>query len=184
MSINIDETNIIGYPGVILGDLSLADPSGDYLTSFYGNDDEFGFDLVFSKEPTETKTFTVTDVTCDTITDNDFLTVTKIANNTLRFAKSKSPFEQESYDYRLTTSTDVETYSIEDLPNRPATIGIVKWRYPNDPKYIFVTHRFTVNSVDNLNLEYTDAVSIGQYYYWRLIPSLNRFTSLVQEEYE
>ena len=180
MAITFSESNLIGDPGAIPGDLAI--PPKEFLTSFYGNLN-FGFDIILAKPADEEVVYTVTDVVYNSSANTFFLSATKVANNTIRISKVDSPFAIESYDYRLSNSSiDVE-YSIDEVDNLPPVFGMTRWNYPDDPKYVLVNHSITVSGVSSLMVSFSETTTIPQYFYWKLQPALDQFNLLIDKEY-
>ena len=180
MTITFSESNLIGDPGAIPGDLAI--PPTSFLTSFYGNLN-FGLDVTLAKAPDGEVTYTVSDVVYNTTSNTFFLSAQKIANNTLRISKLESPFITESYDYRLSANNDVVEFTIEETDDLPPVFGMTKWSYPDDPKYVLVNHSITVSGVSSNMTLFTETVSIPQYFYWKLQPALAQFNVLIDREY-
>ena len=180
MAITFSESNLIGDPGAIPGDHAI--PPTEFLTSFYGNLN-FGFDITLTKTADEEVLYTVTNVEYNSSANTAFLSATRVANNTIRISKVDSPFVTESYDYRLSNSSDVVEYSIEEVDNLPPVFGMTKWNYPDDPKYVLVNHSITVSGISSLMVPFTETTTIPQYFYWKLQPALDQFNLLIGREY-
>ena len=180
MTITFSESNLIGDPGVIPGDLAI--PPTSFLTSFYGNLN-FGLDVTLAKASDGEATYTVNSVTYNTSANTFFLSAVAVSNNTIRISKVESPFTTESYDYRLSGSNEVLEYTIEEVDDLPPVFGMTKWNYPNDPKYVIVNHSITVSGVSNSLQPFTETTTIPQYFYWKLQPALDQFKTLVDREY-
>lgn len=180
MAITFSESNLIGDPGAIPGDLAI--PSTAFLTSFYGNLN-FRLDVTLAKTPSNEVTYTVSNVEYNTTSDTFFLSAEKISNNTLRISKLESPFITESYDYRLSANNGVLEFTIEETDDLPPVFGMTRWNYPDDPKYVLVNHNITVSGVSSNMVPFTETVLIPQYFYWKLQPALDQFKVLISREY-
>lgn len=178
MTITFTDTVITGESS-IAGDIAI--PANTFFVSLYGNVD-FTFNVTFAKQPEGEDTFTVTQVT--RTSNTFFISSSPVSNNTLQFTRIVNPFIEESFEYRMNDSEDVNTYSINQVDDRLPSFGMVRWNYPDDPKYIVVTHTFTVSGITNpMGSPFSENVSFQQYFYWKLQPSLDKFTALVSEEY-
>lgn len=166
-------TTVVGTPG----------PTGDdteaYIPALYGNY-PFTVDVQFSKADTSNLSYTVTNV--QYTANTPFITTSKPNASTIRMVKSANPFTDTRYDYRMANNA-IQTYTVDEIGLIPfdEIAGMFEWHYP-DPKYILVNHTFTITSLGNNGVYYTDTATLPQYFYWKLEPDLAQFISLIEQE--
>lgn len=184
MTITFEESNKIGDPGSISG--AIVVDSNTYFTSFYGNN-YYRFDVAFDKADTisggNTVTYTVSNVEYQSANNSTFVTVTKIANNVLRFEQVATPFDNELYYFiegnTIITLTEAQTNTI-DRANKPR---MIEWSYPGDPKYKLVDHTIKIWWSSSSNNTGTETDTLNQYLYWNLTSALATFTTSVNQEF-
>lgn len=179
----ITRTIAIGeaYIDITVGQIG---PTGDdldsYIPALYGNYD-FSIDITFKKTRQPDYAFIITDV--QYTSSIPFITATKISNSTIRITKAAEPFDS-TYDYRMKDNQSI-TYKHTETSNIDfANVsGMYEWHHP-DPKYILVSHGFTItNQRSDTGAVFVDGAIMNQYFYWKLEPELAQFTSLIQQEY-